>query len=111
MQELLSQKRRTRKDISVQNGASVAMISNHKMRAVCSSLGHISLYDGLLPVITSDFDKKIKETYKIIGEVTYDKILKAKKIDSLPDEHEEQKKVVQYCKKNNIKYIAHLNWL
>ena len=45
----------------MQNGASVAMISNHKMRAVCSFLGHISLYDGLLPVITSDFDKKIKE--------------------------------------------------
>ena len=45
----------------MQNGVSVAMISNHKMRAVCSSLGHVSLYDGLLPVITSDFDKKIKE--------------------------------------------------
>lgn len=61
MQALLSHKRRTKKDISVQNEASVAMLSNHKMRAVCSSLGHVSLYDGLLPVITSDFDKKIKE--------------------------------------------------
>ena len=61
MQELLSRKRKMKKEISPRGEVCVAMISNHKMRAVCSSLGHVSLYDGLLPVITSDFDKKIKE--------------------------------------------------
>ena len=87
------------------------MLPNNYKRKICAFLkknnADLSKVDEYLNKYDEDtFDKKIKETYKIIGEVTYDKILKAKKIDSLPDEHKEQKKVVQYCKKNNIKYFA-----
>lgn len=53
-----------------------------------------------------EFNNLIKQHYKISGNVTAQKILNAKKIDTLPDEHEEQKQVVAWCKKNNIKYFA-----
>ena len=53
-----------------------------------------------------EFDKLIKQHYKISGNVTAQKILNAKKIDTLPDEHEEQKQVLAWCKKNKIKYFA-----
>ena len=52
------------------------------------------------------FDELIKQHYNIKGDVTCDKIRKAKLIDAVPDEHEEQKQVVAWCKKNNIKYFA-----
>lgn len=38
------------------------MLSNNKMRAVFSSLGHLALYDGLLPVVLSDFCLRTKDT-------------------------------------------------
>ena len=53
-----------------------------------------------------EFDKLIKQHYRISGKVTVQKILSAKKIDAIPDEHAEQVEVVKFCKKNNIKYFA-----
>lgn len=52
------------------------------------------------------FDKLIKQHYNIKGDVTCEKIRKAKLIDAIPDEHTEQVEVIKFCKKNNIKYFA-----
>ena len=53
-----------------------------------------------------EFDKLIKQHYRISGNVTAQKILNAKPNDAIPDEHAEQVEVVAWCKKNNIKYFA-----
>ncbi len=39
----------------------VALLSNNKMKLFASSLGHVSLWDGLLPIFSSSFEKKTLE--------------------------------------------------
>ncbi|MGN1125541.1 MAG: VRR-NUC domain-containing protein, partial [Candidatus Gastranaerophilaceae bacterium] len=53
-----------------------------------------------------EFDKFIKEQYDIKGEVTPQKIMKAKKKTDIPLEKEEQKRLCKWLKENKIGHWA-----
>lgn len=65
------------------------------------------LEDYLLEYSEEEFNQLIKGVYHIEGEVTFSKILKAKKNEGyVPSEYEEQKALVKWLKNNKIKHQA-----
>lgn len=80
-----------------------------KMSAYCAKneISYKKVKEWLLEYDEDDFDKFIKNKYAIKGEVTWEKIMKAKlKTEVKESEHEIQVKVCKYLKERKIGHWA-----